>query len=453
MNELLSEIEKNLDQVNINPYSSVDLENSHKAVWKDAIKHSVEAKDLPTPDYITYSQYNFASEHLCRSCRELVKQYDLAVNHTSFGHLFDIKKIIKYIKNETTIIKNIVTHQFEEKYRNESEGEIARQLSDWAKAASHYTKQLASEITTAPSSIPESELDKVSEKQAAQLQAFFSIKVNSYTSEIFSILNSIKRDCFDTAGVFYQNYLLPAVTFKSKVVEPLIFDFTTTNISSQCPTIFGEVIVANNAVTGNLGSISTDFIERRNQLEKKLEAIIELLILKRRYVNYITQLEAKAVKRTKVLVFTKDENLEKYKSVFSNIPIDSERRENLRSSHSQLDDLDDDSHPQYLRRDGGTITGKIEMAQGATIGGVNIANHSHSGLDGSSLISASSIDYDSARQTYYSSFQNAYGNIRVSQFTQSLLVGGGIAFDATIEIDVEDDKINTYEFEILYNEI
>lgn len=408
---------------------------------------------MPKPDYITYEEYSFASEHLCRSCRELTKQYDLTINHTSFGHLFDIKKIIKYIKNEVTIIKNIVTHQFEERYKNESEGEIAKQLSDWAKAATHYTKQLAAEITTPPSSIPESELGQISEKQAVQLQAFFSLKVNSYTSEIHSISNSIKRDCLDTASVFYQNYLLPAVTFKSQVVEPLIFDFTTTSIGAQCPTILGEVVVANNAVTGNLGSISTDFIERRNQLGKKLEALIQLIILKRRYVNYITQLEEKAVKRAKVLIFTKDKNLEKYKSIFNDIPIDSERRENLRSSHGQLDDLDGDSHPQYLRRDGGTITGKIEMADGATIGGVNIANHSHSGIDGSNLISASSIDYDSARASYYSSSQNAYGNIRVSEFSQSLLIGGGIAFDATLEIDVEDDKVNTYEFEILYNEI
>jgi len=453
MNELLAEIEKNLDQVNINPYSSSELEVAHKAVWKDAVRHSEKAQSMQTPDYITYSEYSFATQHLCRSCRELVKQYEITTNHTSFGHLFDIKKIISYLKNEVTIIKNIVTHQFQERYNNDSEGEIAKQLSDWAKASAHHTKQLASEITNTPSSIPQSELDQISEKQAAQLQAFFSIKVNSYASEISSISNSLKRDCFDTADTFYKNYLLPAVNFKSKVVEPLIFDFTTTSIAQACPTIMGEVIIANNSITGNLGSVSTDFIERRNQMDKKMQALLELIILKRRYVNYITQLEYKAVNRVKVLVQNKDENIEIYKDIYNSITIDSEKRQDLRSSHSKLDDLDDDSHPQYLKRDGGTITGDILIEKGVKIGGIELSNHSHSGLDGSDLIKASSIDYETARKEYYESDKDEYGNIVVTGFTQSVLIGGGIAFDAIIEIDVEDDKINTYEFEVLYNEV
>ena len=449
----MSEIEKNLDQLNINPYISVELDSAHKAVWAQVLKSSEKAKTLPKPDYITFDEYMFASMYLSRACRELVKQYDLIVNHTSFGHLFEIRKMLSYIKNEIRLIQNIVIHQFEERYRNESEGEIAKQLSDWAQTAAHYTKQLAGEVTTSPSSIPESELDQISQKQAMQLQAFFSIKVNSYTSEIISILNSLKRDCVDTATIFYENYLLPAVTFKSKVVEPLIFDFTTTKINSQCPILFGEVVIANNAVTGNLGSVSTDFIERRNQFEKKIDAFIQLTILKRRYVNYITQLESKAVKRVKVIVSTKDENLSVYKDIYKNIPIDSDRKESLMASHSQLDDLEEDSHPQYLKKDGGTITGQIQMAKGATIGGVDIPNHSHSGSDGSSLINANNIDYETARKQYYSSSINPYGNIIISGFSQSLLIGGGISFDATIEIDIEDDKVNSYEFEILYNEI
>ena len=36
---------------------------------------------------------------------------------------------------------------------------------------------------------------------------------------------------------------------------------------------------------------------------------------------------------------------------------------------------------------------------------------------------------------------------------QSVLVGGGLYFDATFEIEIDDDKLNSYEFEILYNEI
>ena len=451
---MLNEINNNLLQVNINPYSNIELERAHRAVWQDAVKHVENAKQMQAPEYITYEQYSYASEHQCRSCRELVKQYDLTVNHTSFGHLFEIKKIISYLRNESIIIKNIATHQLGDGYKDESEGEIAKQLSDWSKEATHYTKQFAQEITSSPTSIPKTELDQISEKQAAQLQAFFSLKVNSYTSEISSISNSLKRDCVDTATVFYSNYLLPAVTFKSKVIEPLMLDFTTTNLARTCPTLVGEMVVASNAITGNLGSISSDFFERRAQMGKKMQALIQLVVLKRRYVNYITQLESKAVQRVKTLVTTKDPEIEKYKEIFSSIKIDSERRESLRSSHSQLDDLTEDAHPQYLRKDGGIITGDIHIASGVKIAGIDFANHNHSGVDGSNLISASSIDYVAAREEFYNSTSSIpYGNLNVTGFSQSLLTGGGVVFEATIEVDIEDDKLDAYEFEILYNEI
>lgn len=452
--QLLKEIESNLDQVNINAYCNIDLENSHKAVWQDALKHNKDASSLSLPNFIPYSEYQYSAKHQCRSCRELVKQYDLTINYTSFGHLLETKKVLSYLRNEILIIKNIVTHQLGETYRDETEGEIARHLSDWAKTAIHYTKQLAKEITDPPTSIPQSELDQVSKKQAAQFQAFFSLKINSYISEIQSLSNGLKRDTVDTCSVFYSNYLLPALTFKSKVIEPLMLDFTTTSIANECPTLLGEIIVARNSVTGNLGSVTSDYVERRSQMSKKVDALTQMIRLKRRYVNYITQLEYLATQRIKVIVPVETEELQKYKQIFVDIPIDSEKRMDLRSSHGDLDGLDGDAHPQYLRRDGGIITGNIEMSDEAKIGGLNIATHSHSGIDGSAPISALDIDYSSARQNYYnSSSTTPYSNITLTNLTQSVLTGGGIIFDATFEVEIEDDKLDSYEFEILYNEV
>ena len=243
----------------------------------------------------------------------------------------ETKKVLSYLRNEILTIKNIVTHQFGEEYRDETEGEIARHLSDWAKTALHYTKQLAKEITDPPTSIPQSELDQISKKQAAQFQAFFSIKINSYTSEIQSLSNGLKRDTVDTCSVFYSNYLLPALSFKSKVVEPLMLDFTTTSIGNDCPTLLGEIIVARNSITGNLGSVTSDYVERRAQMSKKVDALSQMIRLKRRYVNYITQLESLAAQRIKVLVTVETKELEKYKQIFFDIPIDSEKRMDLRS--------------------------------------------------------------------------------------------------------------------------
>lgn len=454
ISELINEIDSNLDQVNINSYCNLELETAHKAVWQDALKHSEIAKNLDIPNFVPYKEYVYASQHLCRSCRDLVKNYELSIAHTTFGHLIDIKKVLVYIKNEIAIIRNIVTHHLGEAYKDETEGQIAKHLSDWAKTATHYTKQLAKEITSATATIPQSEIEKITEKHAAQFQSFFALKVNSYISEIQTISNLIKRDSVDMAQTFYANYLLPAMSFKSSIIEPLLFDFTTSVISADCPTLTGEIVMANNAITGNLGSVTTDYIERRIQFSSRMDGILQSISLKRRYVNYIVQLESIAIQRVKTISQTTDEFLETYKEIFDSIPLDSEKRNSLRSSHSQLDDLDGDAHPQYLRRDGGVITGNISLAEGATIGGMPLATHSHSGIDGSSPISAKSIDYTTGREEYYSSLgENGYSNIVLTALNQSNLIGGGLYFDATFEIEIDDDKINSYEFEILYNEI
>lgn len=365
-----------------------------------------------------------------------------------------MKKILQFILNEVLIVKNIAIHYFNDSYTNETEGEIARHILNWIKAAIHYTRQFAKEISTKPASIPQSEIDAVDEKQAARFQSFFAVKVNSYTSEIQTITNLIKRDSSDVAENFYSNYLLPALKFKSSVIEPLSFDFGTTNISKECPTLYGELVVAGNAVSGNLGSILTDYVERRVQFSSRMDGLLQLLNLKRRYVNYIFEMESIAIKRVKVLTETTDENINKYKNIYSSIPIDSENRNNLRSFHSQLDGLEEDAHPQYLRRDGGLITGAIQMAPGATIGGVSIPDHTHSGIDGSAPISSSSIDYNSGRESYFSYEGNLpYSNLKLTGLDQNILIGGNINYDATFEIEIQDDKQNSYEFEILYNEI
>jgi len=451
---LLNEIDLNLDQVNINSSVNIELETAHKAVWKTVAKNNDAAKGMEIPAYIPYREYVYALNNSSSACRNLVKNYDLSICYTSFGHLIDIRKILLYIKNEIGLIRNIIIYHYKDEYRDETEAQIARYLSDWAKTATHYVKLLAKEITGPVANIPQSEIEKIDEKYAAQFQSFFSLKVNSYMSEIRSILNVIKRDCVDMAQNFYGNYLLPAMSYKSLIVEPLVFDFSTSTISADCPTLMGEMVMANNAVTGNLGSITTDFIERRIQFSSKMDAILELITLMRRYANYISQLELIAIQRVKIIFNKKDEDLEKYQNIFDSTLIDSEARNDLSASHSKLDDLDEDAHPQYLRKDGGTITGKIELSDKATIAGINLGTHSHSGLDGSSLISAKNIDYTAGREEYYSSFgENGYSNIILTGLNQSNLIGGGLYFDATFKIEIDNDKANSYEFEILYNEI
>lgn len=459
---LLEEIETNLQMVNINPYVNSKIDVAHTAVWKDIEKHLYKTEEgtfttqviTPKPQFVCYQQYLYSSSHQCRSCREFIKQYELVISHTSFGHLILIKKALKYLYQEIMLIKNISINYFGEAYNNETEGEIAKHITDWAKTVTHYTKQFAKEITAKPVSIPQSELDQISPRQAAQFQAFFSIRVNSILSEVQSVLNLVKRDCSDTVEMFYNNYLLPALTFKSKLLEPLMLDMSTTSMGLNMPTLTGEMVIANSAIVGNLGSVTADLVERRMILGKRLTAFIEGINLKRRYINYLTQMEDIGKQRQRVLSDVSAEDVEKYRDIFSEIVVDSSKRESLRSSHNDLDDIDGDAHPQYLRIDGGTIYGEIKMAEGATIAGIDIANHTHNKEDGSYPISASSIDYNAAREEYYLvDEEKPYSNLKVTDFQSVSKIGGGYEFDVSFEIEVDDDKINSYDFEILYKEI
>lgn len=454
VNGLISEIDLNMSQVNIDAFSSIELENSHTAVWKDILKHNTEVNDLKQPSFICYEEYQFAEKHLCRSCRNLIKEYELTISHSSFGHLIELRKCLNYLLNEIKIIKNISVYYLGDEYRDDSEAQIAKYITDWTKSASHYTKQFAKEVTSIPSSIPESELDQISKKQAAQFQTFFSIKINSITTEIHTLLSLIKRDSVDIAETFYNNYLLPAMNVRSKVIEPIMFDVTTTNIGSSIPTLLKEVHTANNAVVGNVGSISADMLERNNQVYKRFDALLQAIKLKRRYINYLIQLESKGIKRKSLLIFDSTENIEQYRDIFDQTPIDSSKRQDLRSSHGELDDLDGDAHPQYLRKDGGVITGDILISEGIKIAGMDLANHSHNGFDGSSVITADSIDYQSARQLYYESeADKPYGELQLKSINSFVLTGGVPQYEAIFEIYVDDDKIDSYDFEILYKEL
>lgn len=454
INGLISEIESNLKQVKIDPYANLEIEKSHNAVWKDASKHSTEAKALKMPGIVCYEQYLFAEKHKCRSCRAFIKDYDMTISQSTFGHLVDVRRVIKYILNELIIIKNIVTYYLGESYRDGSEAQIAKYLADWAKAAQHYTKQLAKEITSTPVSIPQSELDQVSKKQAAQFQAFFSIKINSYLTEIQTLSNLIKRDSVDTAEVFYQNYLMPALTVKSKVIDPMMLDLETSDLGKRIPTLFKEMLTANSAVMGNLGVITTDMLERSNLVYKRFDALLQAIRLKRRYINYLIQLESLGVTRKSVLLNQNDEQVQKYRDIFDNIAVDFSERENLRSSHNDLDDIDGDAHPQYLRLDGGTITGDILVADGVKIAGIDLANHTHNIEDGSLPVSASSIDFTSAREQYYlTSDQAPYGKLRLVGLASTILIGGVPQYEAIFELDIDDQSADSYEFEILYKEI
>jgi hypothetical protein len=494
--QLLSTYEQNLKNVYLNPYLDPGLEDSHFHIWDELNTNNkalieeyfppsvvtdageegvmyvggsqyfdettgqyIEAPDLDKhlsnaiyPEYVSFSEYLYAEEHGCRGCRKFVKDYDRLMSHSVFVHLFDFRYFLKLLLHEANYIKNSLTYDFGDIYEDESQQQAASFYFSWAEMAAHYTKVIADQLAQGQDYLSSSEVDYVSKKQAAQFQAFFSIRVASYTEGVDNVLFSLKKELMDNSQVFYERYVSPSLKFKSNVSAPLELDIQTTNLRSEAPVLAEEIITAVNAFKGNFGSILSDMIQRRSNLRSKFDRLVNLNLQRKKYISYIDQLSAKASTRPKILIEVKEDNTS---SIFDRVIIDDNRNQTLKSSHGLLDDLSEDSHPQYLMRSGGAIFGNIEVADKVTIDGVDLSAHAHTGEDGSMRIRSTDIDYSSPREEtdLFGSTVVGEMQVTVSSFVPDIRTGGMPVVDVVLNIEIPDEIDGIYEYEIVYIEI
>ena len=179
---------------------------------------------------------------------------------------------------------------------------------------------------------------------------------------------------------------------------------------------------------------------------------MSLIHEKRKYANYISQLGNKSVQKRQVLQ-TVENDL--YSPLFRNLYSNTNRNNTFLSSHSRLDGLLDNDHPQYLLKKNGNITGDITVETGATIDGVDLSEHAHTGSDGSRRIKSTDIDYENIRAI--NAVQNSYAikplSVTVDGFVSDIIPGGIPVFDTVISIEIDDITIGNYDYEILYTEV
>jgi hypothetical protein len=408
-------------------------------------------REVPTPNFISFKQYLYAEEHGCRGCRKFVKEYDKLISHSIFVHLFDFRYYLKLLLHESNCIKESLLYDFGAEYEDESQQQAAIFYFSWAKMAENHTRLITEELNENSDQIPSSEVDLISKKQAAQFQAFFSIRVAAYTESIDNLLFSMKKYLLDTCHIFYTKYVSPSLKFKSQVAAPLELDLLTTSMRTSMPTLAEEVVTAVNSFKGNFGSILTDMVQRRNNIQQKFDNLLSLNIQRKKYISYIDQLSIKASPRPKIII-----NIDKdiYSFLFDQITIDESSRMSLSSIHGNLDSLNDNDHPQYLMRSGGTIFGDIIMAEGVTIDGVDIDTHAHTGEDGSVRIKSTDIDYETPRgeTTLLQSADGSLLEVSINAFESSIKNGGVPTVNAVVNISIPDSYSDKYEYEIVYLE-
>jgi len=417
---------------------------------KDQNKNKTIAKDNP-PSHISFDEYQFAEKYQSTASRRLIQEYHEAISHSTFSYLFQLRKVLDVFLKEIFFIKRSLTNNYGDAYENESQQKVAVQFDAWAKVALHYAGRVEETIKKVYSGIPSAEVDQITKAQAAKLQAFFAIRLSAVDSEINDLISSIERDVKDNGDIFYSQYLDNSLRISSEILEPLEFDFITSTFSSENPSLAKEVIVATNFIKGNYASIMADYIDRYSNILMKTDAIFELINEKRKYSKYIAQLAKKSIKSKKIL---KSVETDRYADLFSSIYIDISRNDTFVSSHSNLDDLEHDSHPQYLLKEGGRITGNISVADNITIDGVDLNNHRHTGGDGSSRISSLDIDYSYAREQNKkdSSYVTKPLSVSVDSFISDIITGGIPVFDIILSIETENNTAE-YEYEIIYTEI
>lgn len=447
--------ESMLENVYINPNIDPNLEETHIYLWKEINKNYPQNidEDLKNkfPLHISFKQYLYAEDHGCRICRKFVKEYDKTISHSMFVHFFDFRYYLKLLLHEAHCIKESLLYDFGTEYQDESQEQIAVVYFSWAKMAENHTRLIAEELSESKRELPSAEMDKISKKQAAQLQAFFSIRIAAYTETIDNLLFSAKKYLVDTCDVFYKKYVTPSLKFKAQVAAPLELDILTSRMSLDAPVISEEIATAVAAFRGNFGSILTDMVQRRNNIQEKFDKLFSFNRQRKKYIDYIDQLSEKASSRPNIIVKVEEDE---YSSIFDSIVIDPGVRTSLNSGHGDLDDLLEDHHPQYLLRSGGTIFGDITVEDGIKIDGVDISEHAHTGEDGSVRIKSTDIDYETPRDEI-TIMENADGNllqVSVESFSSTIRDGGIPSTSASIMIEVPDELADTYDFEISYME-
>jgi len=462
--KFLNDLEILLKQVNLDPSNNANLEQAHAYVWNEINKvdhpfPKIEVEGYlgelkyPTPSFICFDQYLYSEGVQTRGYRKFVKEYDNLISNTTFGHIYDFREIIKYLINEANCINFSLGADFGDNYEDDSQQQVASYYLYWLKMASHYKELFTKSITATPTGLPESEVDKTTKKQAAQFQAFFSIKVNSLTTLVDSQLDTLHKDLVTNCDVFYSKYLSPSLKFKTKVVSDFALDIRTTNMKTDLPRLSEEAAIALLAAEGNFKSVLTDLLERRNNTSTKIDSLYQSILERRKYTSFISQLSAKAISRRKIITNSTND---KYAALLSSLYVDESHINSLKSSHNLLDDLGQDSHPQYLMKSGGSITGDIFVENDARVDGVQISKHVHNGVDGSPRIRSIDIDYESVRMDINLEQINSAAKeviISVDSFTPDILTGGVPVADVNISIEIPDEFKDKYDFEILYVEL
>lgn len=473
----IEKIDNLLNNINVDYLSSASLEESHKALWREVVKNNdITTEDVwrsdkkfyvnnpyfdkeknkfydPEtiyPQFIPFEAYKYARRSGSTVAKRFIREYEKVCSHSVFSYLIELRNFLEYMLNESYNIKNILSTIFREDYQDDAQKQVGVQFDAWSKVAMHYTQRVEQAIISRPGELPSSEVDKISEKQAVEFQAFFSIRLDAINEEVNNVLDNIKNDFLENSDIFYDRYLYQSLKFKKDIVSSMEVDFYTTSMLKDLPMLAGELVIATNVMNANFGMILTDLIQRNILINKKVDNFFNLINQKRKYCNYIFQLAFKGASKKQIVTTPVSDP---YSNIFKNSENKLKYESDLISNHGSLDNLTEDHHPQYLLKDGGSITGNIFVENNSTIDGVQIGTHAHTGSDGSQKIKSTDIDYSSPRNDSNLQIQKPAA-ITIDSYISDIIDGGVPVMDVVLSIETGLSYIpQNIEYEISITEV
>lgn len=377
-------------------------------------------------------------------------RYETEMRNPNGTNSLDVLKMVLYVSGEMTRMKEFIDG-FIGEVDDTSEFRVLESFQNWAENAVDIIAKLRQTFDKETSAeLPVSELDQLDENKASGAQALFKVKLNVLNNRIRTSLAEMDREYNVTADTFYNKYLGPSLRFRIKVSRDLANGIKT-------PILQAEIENTVASLDSNYAVQLADLAKRVSHFGDKCFEMLSDMAVRDTYVAYIQQLSSRGVtlKPTFSNIAIPEAELGKFDSI--NLIKDFRSlisyEDNFTHNHSELSGLDDDeAHPQYLLRSGGTVSGDIILESGVKIDGIDLSEHRHTGQDGSLKIRGTDIEFSSITElqidTTTSTTSVPY-NLEVADSLPLISPIGIASVNVQVAFDMTDPNVAGYEFEII----
>jgi hypothetical protein len=394
---LRNESEKDLKDFNLSIDAESELENAQISEWPDSLGDH--------KNYMTYSQYRTMKARNSTGSSYLQKEYENEIRGSWGSVSLDTAEVASDVLSEATRIKRFIENYISGESNDQSQQRAIELFQDWTNAAIESTGQFRYLIETkneAQTRYSKSELDKLSPDQARQYQTILQVQLNAAADDSSKIQKDLEVHLGSNSELFYDSYLGPALQFRrdisSRVDKPESSSLLSQDMYSasrvlddNVKSLIKDMMRRNDIYTNKVGKLFT----RVSEVDMRRKSIQDLAVKGSMPINPFIQHKEVSEETDHFEIEYEgwiDEIYEQATPSYSNEAYAATVVNRFLPSHNLLTErFDPDSHPQYLLKDGGTITGNITVVDGVTIDGVDISGHTHSGSDGSANISGSSI--------------------------------------------------------------